>query len=643
MAYNPDQTITWNRSTKDDGLLLEAEFNRIYANTNENRLDISKEWTGPGTVFAAGELIKTTISNARKMFEAVNSHTSAAAFQTDLDAGNWKLIGEGILPGFTVVKADGDQGSDSDFLTITAAIAAGKKNIFVAAPKEITVSDIPAGGPGVIVITTATDHNYSNGDQVVFRGTTDINGLFAIANVTATTFEITIISTTIAETVGSVFKCLTDSLTFGEGDLRISIIGESRTTCFWFFDDSSALSFTDGELSENISIRRIHFVGEDANISLSRIINISAGDTPSIKNLVFENCNFHDILTTPNNKVPDGFIHIGPADTGAAAPNFDLIIIKKSQIGPCKNDAFRFQIDNTAHDAFIKRFYFIENKIFGGSPSFESLISAGGGTQDFIISNNSGEIFSRRFFEINDFASGVNRNHLIQGNAIGGTANEGIFMATNVRNVRIIGNRLNGFTTAIELQIPFLDGNHIIVENDLQENTGAFNQIDATNCIIKNNLGELDNGTIAEIKAVMGTAGSGSSNFPTDSAGLPSFITLVGTDVDTVDQGQSTVPSAAANMPIPGSEAYPFRVRAVLIQVAASDLNMDMQTIVELPNGTTYTVAALTGAGAAGHDQIIISCIVPIHNYLGSGQAQIRLYRQDDDDNSQVVFSGLLL
>ena len=42
MAYNPAQTRLWTRATPNDGLLLEAEYNRIYGNTAALKTEVDK-------------------------------------------------------------------------------------------------------------------------------------------------------------------------------------------------------------------------------------------------------------------------------------------------------------------------------------------------------------------------------------------------------------------------------------------------------------------------------------------------------------------------------------------------------------------------------------------------------------------------
>lgn len=127
-------------------------------------------------------------------------------------------------------------------------------------------------------------------------------------------------------------------------------------------------------------------------------------------------------------------------------------------------------------------------------------------------------------------------------------------------------------------------------------------------------------------------------NFPASATGIRGFVPLTGGNVDTVDQ---TANSAAANMPVPGTENFPFKVGAILVDIRAQDTGTNASVVYATANDIATRVAVQIRAdGNTGLIQGGATITIPVHNYDVSGQARIRLWRQADDDITNIFFVG---
>jgi hypothetical protein len=94
MSYNPVQTRTWNRSTPNDGLLFEAEYNRVYANTAALYQVSNKQWQTGYTYSHYDTVVK---DETLYMCTSTGDAHVSGTFLTDYDSGYWVPISHGTI------------------------------------------------------------------------------------------------------------------------------------------------------------------------------------------------------------------------------------------------------------------------------------------------------------------------------------------------------------------------------------------------------------------------------------------------------------------------------------------------------------------------------------------------------------------
>ena len=144
------------------------------------------------------------------------------------------------------------------------------------------------------------------------------------------------------------------------------------------------------------------------------------------------------------------------------------------------------------------------------------------------------------------------------------------------------------------------------------------------------------------------------SNFASEEMGLRREVVLIGNP--SVPDGTlvshpaplfSTAPNAAANVILPGSERYPFRVTGAFITVIYSMVsNTTLASIItELPDATLAVIEAFNQTTGAGQTYVIQrNFFVPVFSYTSStGQAFVRLYDDAEITGNLTLFMRWLL
>jgi len=620
-----------------------------------------KLWTGPGTFFFAGEQIIAPDDN---FYSALVDHTSTAIFEDDVTNDKWKIFAGSEKDAFITVKPGGTAGLDADFLSIQAALDAGFKAIILKTGRQNMILSMTAaaGGADSTLTLQTSNHGYDPGDAILIEETStgittgqNADGPWIItATPTANTLTISvpaggsITAITAALPKGRTTRILKETITLPKdlpingtgGNDQIRIVGENRWSSVIWGESSgdgiinTAVLATDNDGDHFLTLQNLRFMQHGMTAPLIKIFTTGSGIILSDLNII--DCVFDGFRTGTNVNLEDSNQPVIDSNQDSLVPGvgqfrrirvtgcfFGAVNATQFIVGGWDECSF---IDNTWHRTI-------------NSPPIHA-IDVKSATRSLIISGN-------HFGNI----SKLNMPPLVIGS--------GVLVAPEISSIMITDNMFSvndgvGTHNCIQLKPGsatdcadiiisgniFISGNAAIIIDDAPSAV-----IGCPNLVIGPNV------TVGTLAYVTGRTPSSSmqeqlpvtslvtnTDFPVNAAGNTHFIELDGTDTDTITEIAASAPSALANIPIPGTENFPNRCRAVMVVVDAGDSpGNSLGNFFELPNGIIHPFMQLTGGGAQAHTTQVAMVIIPVNNYSSNGQANLRLYIEDDDNVGELV------